>query len=146
LGFDGPWIIVAKRGGQSLAPLAIQPTRRFGMVNVTPDDRLSSIARLCGVVATIFGCIILLSGIGCYFYVSVILANVNIGIQRALSSPEFQEQINLVFTVFYVIAAVLVIAWNHFEALFDAPDTAEQVIIGALNLVDYSNSMLPMAA
>ncbi len=116
------------------------------MVNATPAERFLSVARLGGVVAIIFGCIILLAGIGCCFYISVIIANVNIGIQQALSSPEFQEQVNVVFTVFYVIAAVLVIAWNHFEALFDAPDAAEQVIVGALNLVDYSNSMLPMTA
>ena len=110
------------------------------MMNGDPIERSSSIAAQLGIVAAIFGCIPLLLAMGCLWYLSVLTAQIGSEIQQALASSEFQEQL-VVLMVFYVIAAALVIAWNHFESLFDAPDAVVQAVTSASSLFDCSNSM-----
>jgi hypothetical protein len=125
--------------------MVIQPPHRLNTVdgsaavNGGTAERASSIAAtLCTVVA-IFGFIILLLAIAGFWYVSIIAAQIGTGIQRAFSSPEFQEQM-VVFMVLYVIAAALIIAWNHFESLFEAADSVTQAAAAASSLFDCSIS------
>ncbi len=113
--------------------------QRLGTMNDATAERTSSIAATFGLVAAIFGLIVLLLVVACLWYVNAVAAQITSGVQQALASPEFQEQM-VVFMVFYVVAYALVVAWNHFESLFDAPDAMEQAAATVATLFNDSMS------